>query len=260
MFGFIIYLLVIGLVAGFIARAVVPGNDSMSVVATIVLGIVGSFIGGFIGYVLTHHDANDGAFQASGIIGSILGAIVALLVYRAVSAAAVVARSERAVMTPDAPGIELGRDNHQVPVGIGAGRPDTDAAAQRMADDLLDRDDSRFDHAWSARQRRLRVGAVALGFGVRALVGLAGRQGGSRTIRRGPKTRGTPARRPRRGTTDATDRCSTRPEQRGLLMRRQLRCRPATRSYDDASTISQHASPTYRTVSSRTRQDEPRAS
>jgi uncharacterized membrane protein YeaQ/YmgE (transglycosylase-associated protein family) len=84
MFGFIIYLLLIGLVAGFIARAVVPGNDSMSVVATIVLGIVGSFIGGFIGYVLTHHDASDGAFQASGIIGSILGAIVALLVYRAV--------------------------------------------------------------------------------------------------------------------------------------------------------------------------------
>lgn len=84
MFGFIIYLLVIGLVAGFIARALVPGNDSMSVVATILLGIVGSFIGGFIGYVLTHRDANDGAFQASGIVGSILGAIVALLVYRAV--------------------------------------------------------------------------------------------------------------------------------------------------------------------------------
>ena len=44
------------------------------------LGIVGSFIGGFLGYVLTHHDANDGAFQASGIIGSILGAVIALLV------------------------------------------------------------------------------------------------------------------------------------------------------------------------------------
>jgi len=83
MFGFIIFLLAIGLVAGFVARAVVPGNDSMSVVATIVLGIVGSFIGGFVGYVLTHHDASDGAFQASGIIGSVLGAIVALLVYRA---------------------------------------------------------------------------------------------------------------------------------------------------------------------------------
>lgn len=85
MIGFIVYLLVIGLVAGFIARALVPGRDSMSVGATIVLGIVGSFIGGFIGYALTHKDVGDGAFQASGIIGSILGAVVALLVYRAVN-------------------------------------------------------------------------------------------------------------------------------------------------------------------------------
>jgi len=83
--GFILYLLVIGLIAGFIARAVVPGRDPMSIGGTIALGVVGSFIGGFIGYALTHHDAADGAFQASGIIGSILGAIVALLVYRAVS-------------------------------------------------------------------------------------------------------------------------------------------------------------------------------
>jgi len=82
--GFILYLLVIGLIAGFIARAVVPGRDPMSIGGTILLGIVGSFVGGLIGYVLTHHDADDGAFQASGIIGSILGAIVALLIYRAV--------------------------------------------------------------------------------------------------------------------------------------------------------------------------------
>ena len=84
MIGFILYLLVIGVIAGFIARAIVPGNDSMSVLATIVLGIVGSFLGGFLGYVLTHHDASDGAFQASGIIGSIIGAVIALLIYRAV--------------------------------------------------------------------------------------------------------------------------------------------------------------------------------
>ena len=82
MLGFILYLLIIGLVAGFIARAVVPGKDALSVPATIVLGIIGSFVGGFIGYALTHNDAEDGAFQASGIIGSILGAILALLVYR----------------------------------------------------------------------------------------------------------------------------------------------------------------------------------
>jgi uncharacterized membrane protein YeaQ/YmgE (transglycosylase-associated protein family) len=84
MIGFILYLVLVGLVAGFIARALVPGRDAMSVSATILLGIIGSFIGGFLGYVLTHHDSEDGAFQASGIIGSIIGAIIALLIYRAV--------------------------------------------------------------------------------------------------------------------------------------------------------------------------------
>jgi uncharacterized membrane protein YeaQ/YmgE (transglycosylase-associated protein family) len=83
MLGFILFLIVIGLIGGFIARAVVPGRDALSLGATLLLGIVGSFIGGFLGYVLFRHDANDGAFQASGIIGSIVGSIIALLVYRA---------------------------------------------------------------------------------------------------------------------------------------------------------------------------------
>jgi uncharacterized membrane protein YeaQ/YmgE (transglycosylase-associated protein family) len=83
MIGFILYLLVIGLVAGFLARALVPGRDSMTVPGTIVLGIIGSFIGGFIGYALTHNDTNDSAFRPAGIIGSIVGAVIALLVYRA---------------------------------------------------------------------------------------------------------------------------------------------------------------------------------
>jgi uncharacterized membrane protein YeaQ/YmgE (transglycosylase-associated protein family) len=82
MLGFIIYLLIVGLIAGFIARALVPGRDAMSIGATIVLGIVGSFIGGFLGYVLFGHDFDEGALQASGLIGSVLGAILALLVYR----------------------------------------------------------------------------------------------------------------------------------------------------------------------------------
>lgn len=85
MIGFILYLLVIGLVAGFVARALVPGPDPMGVGATIVLGIVGSFVGGFLAYLIFKSDSNDGWFQASGIIGSIIGAIVALLVYRAVN-------------------------------------------------------------------------------------------------------------------------------------------------------------------------------
>jgi uncharacterized membrane protein YeaQ/YmgE (transglycosylase-associated protein family) len=83
MLGFIITLIIVGAIAGFIARAVVPGRDPMGVAGTIVLGIVGSFVGGFLGYLLFHKDASQGALQPSGIIGSILGAIVALLIYRA---------------------------------------------------------------------------------------------------------------------------------------------------------------------------------
>jgi uncharacterized membrane protein YeaQ/YmgE (transglycosylase-associated protein family) len=85
MLGFILYLLLIGLIAGFLARLLVPGPDPMSVGGTILLGIVGSFVGGFLFYALFNADADEGAFQASGIIGSIIGAIVVLLLYRAVN-------------------------------------------------------------------------------------------------------------------------------------------------------------------------------
>jgi uncharacterized membrane protein YeaQ/YmgE (transglycosylase-associated protein family) len=82
--GFVISMLVIGLVAGFLARAIVPGRDPMGIGATIVLGIVGSFIGGFLGYVLFGKDAGEGALQPSGVIGAIIGAVIALLVWRRV--------------------------------------------------------------------------------------------------------------------------------------------------------------------------------
>jgi uncharacterized membrane protein YeaQ/YmgE (transglycosylase-associated protein family) len=82
--GFIISMLVIGLVAGFLARAIVPGRDPMGIGATILLGIVGSFIGGFLGYVLFGKDAGQGALQPSGIIGAVIGAIIALLIWRRV--------------------------------------------------------------------------------------------------------------------------------------------------------------------------------
>lgn len=84
MIGFLLYLLIIGLVAGFLARALVPGRDPMSIGGTIVLGIVGSFIGGFLGYVLFGTDFEEGGFQAAGVVGSVIGAILALLAYRAV--------------------------------------------------------------------------------------------------------------------------------------------------------------------------------
>ena len=85
MIGFILYLIVVGLIAGFIARAVVPGPDPMSVLATIVLGIVGSFVGGLLADVLFRSDAEDVGIGPSGLLGSILGAIVVLLILNAVS-------------------------------------------------------------------------------------------------------------------------------------------------------------------------------
>ncbi len=83
MLGLIIYLLVIGVVAGYLARLLVPGPDPMSFWQTALLGIVGSFIGGVLGYVLFDHDLDEGALQASGVIGSLVGAVIALLIYRA---------------------------------------------------------------------------------------------------------------------------------------------------------------------------------
>lgn len=85
MLGLIVYLVVVGLIAGFLARLLVPGRDSLSVPGTIGLGIVGSFVGGLLGYVLFGKDLDEGALQASGIFGSILGAVIALLVYRSIS-------------------------------------------------------------------------------------------------------------------------------------------------------------------------------
>lgn len=85
MLWFIIVLLIVGFIAGGLARLLVPGPDPMSLAGTWLLGVVGSFVGGFLGYVLFGHDLDDGAVQVSGIIGSILGAIIVLLVYRAVS-------------------------------------------------------------------------------------------------------------------------------------------------------------------------------
>jgi len=78
--GLIVTIVIVGLIAGFLARAIVPGRQNMSIGMTILIGIVGSFIGGFLGYVLFGKDATDGLLQPSGIIGSIIGAIIVLLI------------------------------------------------------------------------------------------------------------------------------------------------------------------------------------
>lgn len=71
-----------GLVAGFIARAVVPGKDDIGILRTIVLGIVGSVVGGLIFGLFT---GGIRGFQPAGWIGSIIGAIIVLVIYNKVT-------------------------------------------------------------------------------------------------------------------------------------------------------------------------------
>jgi uncharacterized membrane protein YeaQ/YmgE (transglycosylase-associated protein family) len=81
MLGLIVSIIVIGLIAGALARLVVPGRQNISVVMTIVLGIVGSFVGGFLGYLIFHKDAQNGFLQPAGIVGSFIGAVIVLLLW-----------------------------------------------------------------------------------------------------------------------------------------------------------------------------------
>lgn len=86
MLGLIISLIIIGLIAGALARLLVPGRDPMGIGATILLGIVGSFVGGFLWNLIEYHQIETTHFRAVGIIGSIIGAVVVLLILRATGA------------------------------------------------------------------------------------------------------------------------------------------------------------------------------
>ena len=85
MLWFIIVLAIVGLVAGFLARALVPGPDPMTVGGTMVLGVLGSFLGGFLADALFRNDAEDIGLAPAGFIGSTIGAVIVLLVYRMVT-------------------------------------------------------------------------------------------------------------------------------------------------------------------------------
>ncbi len=76
--GIILFLLM-GLIAGFIARALMPGPDQMGWVGTMVLGVIGSFIGGTLAALLFGGTLD---ISAAGLVGSIIGAFIALFLWR----------------------------------------------------------------------------------------------------------------------------------------------------------------------------------
>ncbi|MGZ8704037.1 MAG: GlsB/YeaQ/YmgE family stress response membrane protein [Aeromicrobium sp.] len=81
MIGLIVSLIVVGLIAGAVARLLIPGKQNISIPMTILVGIIGSFVGGFLGFLLFQREVQDGLLQPAGIIGSIIGAVVVLLVW-----------------------------------------------------------------------------------------------------------------------------------------------------------------------------------
>ena len=75
----IIGFIIIGIVAGFLARLLVPGRDPMGFIATVVLGMVGAFVGGFLADALFDD-------ESIGWFGATVGAVIVLLIWNAVVA------------------------------------------------------------------------------------------------------------------------------------------------------------------------------
>ncbi len=79
--GFI-WTIIIGFIAGLIAKFITPGrNEPSGFVLTTILGIVGAFLATYLGQALGWYSANEGA----GLIGSVVGAIIVLLIWGALS-------------------------------------------------------------------------------------------------------------------------------------------------------------------------------
>lgn len=77
----IIWMLIIGLIVGAIAKLLMPGKDPGGFIITILLGIAGSFLAGFLGRSMGWYSEGEPA----GFIASVVGAILLLLIYRMVA-------------------------------------------------------------------------------------------------------------------------------------------------------------------------------
>jgi uncharacterized membrane protein YeaQ/YmgE (transglycosylase-associated protein family) len=73
----IISMIIVGLIIGLIARAIMPGEQKMGIILTIILGIIGSVVAGYLGGAVGWYAPGEGA----GWIGSIIGAIIVLFIY-----------------------------------------------------------------------------------------------------------------------------------------------------------------------------------
>lgn len=77
----ILVTIVVGLIVGALAKLVMPGRDPGGVIVTILLGVAGAFVAGMLGHNLGWYGAGEGP----GIVASIIGAVVLLAIYRAIT-------------------------------------------------------------------------------------------------------------------------------------------------------------------------------
>jgi len=77
--------IVLGLLAGAIAKAILPGNDPGGIIVTMIIGIAGALLGGFLGQALFGVDTLDEFFDISTWLTAIVGSIILLLLYRLVA-------------------------------------------------------------------------------------------------------------------------------------------------------------------------------
>ena len=75
-----LWMFIVGLAAGAIARFIMPGAEHMGIIMTGVLGVVGSFVGGFIARLFSK-PAPGAPFHPAGIILSVVGALIVLWVW-----------------------------------------------------------------------------------------------------------------------------------------------------------------------------------
>ncbi|MDQ3784197.1 MAG: GlsB/YeaQ/YmgE family stress response membrane protein [Actinomycetota bacterium] len=81
----IIAWIILGLIGGAIAKALLPGDDPGGIVVTMIIGVVGAILGGFLASVLFDAAPLDEFFDITTWITAIVGSIIVLLIYRAVA-------------------------------------------------------------------------------------------------------------------------------------------------------------------------------
>jgi uncharacterized membrane protein YeaQ/YmgE (transglycosylase-associated protein family) len=74
--------IVLGLLAGAIAKVIMPGKDPGGIIITMLIGIVGALLGGFLASVLFDINVNDEFFDLATWVSAIAGALILLLLYR----------------------------------------------------------------------------------------------------------------------------------------------------------------------------------